>query len=383
MKIGIVTPGGFDRSGTDRVIPTFLWLVERLAQHHEVHVFTLYQYPQPEEYQLLGATIHNVGYREGPNRNRFQIFPAIRAVIKEHKKQKFDILHGLWANQSGLVTVLAGKWCRIPTVITVAGGELAAVQEIGYGDGLRFRSRWKVELTLWLAGRLTSAAEYTRRKLITRYPDTRLIILGVDTEKFSPPAEPPQGPPWNLLHIASLNKVKDQPTLLRAFREIHNAEPSAHLDIVGEDTLGGEIQRLAGDLGIGCAVTFHGFQNSTVVARILQQAHLLIHSSLFEDAGPLVFLEAAACEVPTVGTMVGLIDDLAPHYCVSVPIGDYRTLASAAIALLRDDESRIDLGRRALAYARTHDADWTAAQFESIYLELTAKNSENQPAVAI
>lgn len=382
MKIGIITPGGFDRSGTERVIPTFLWLVERLARQHEVHVFTLNQYPQPEEFPLLGATVHNIGYREGALRNRAQILPALRAVRREHQRGRFDVLHGLWANQSGFLTTLAGRLWHIPTVVTVAGGELVALPEIGYGDGLRRRGRRKVELTLRLAGALTSAAEFTRHRLLPRYPDTRLIVLGVDTERFRPPDSPPLSPPWRLLHVASLNRVKDQPTLLRAFREIHSAEPRTHLDIIGEDTLNGAMQYLARELGLTEAVTFHGFQPSSVVAEKLRESHLLLHSSLFEDAGPLVFLEAAACAVPTVGTAVGLIDDLAPHGAVSVPVGDYKTLASAAVTLLHDEESRLALGQRALTYARAHDADWTAAQFESVYHQLAAQRTEKRIAVA-
>ena len=31
MRIALVTPGGVDETGTDRVIPAFLWLVERLT----------------------------------------------------------------------------------------------------------------------------------------------------------------------------------------------------------------------------------------------------------------------------------------------------------------------------------------------------------------
>src|SRR5579884_2382102 len=57
MKIALVTPGGFDRSGRERVIPVFLWLVERLSRRHEVHVYTLNQYPYPDTYPLLGATV--------------------------------------------------------------------------------------------------------------------------------------------------------------------------------------------------------------------------------------------------------------------------------------------------------------------------------------
>ena len=48
MKIAIVVPGGVDRSGTDKVIPCQLWLIERLAAgDDEVHVFALYQEPRP------------------------------------------------------------------------------------------------------------------------------------------------------------------------------------------------------------------------------------------------------------------------------------------------------------------------------------------------
>src|SRR5580704_2713895 len=123
MKIGIVTPGGFDRSGRERVIPALLWLVERLTRRHEVHVYTLYQYPQPDEYRLLGATVHNLGYRrQSPNPG--QIAHALHALRHEHRQRRFDVLHGLWATESGLIAALFGRLERIPSVVTVMCGEL-------------------------------------------------------------------------------------------------------------------------------------------------------------------------------------------------------------------------------------------------------------------
>jgi glycosyltransferase involved in cell wall biosynthesis len=83
-----------------------------------------------------------------------------------------------------------------------------------------------------------------------------------------------------------------------------------------------------------------------------------------------VFLEAAACGLPTVGTAVGLIDDAAPEAAVAVPVGDHATLANAALALLRDEGLRQHLGQRARDYARDHSADCTAARFEQLYLSL-------------
>jgi len=366
MKIGLVTPGGFDRSGTERVIPAFLWLVERLARQHEVHVYTLYQYPRPEEYRLLGAAIHNVGYPRRPGPGCRGSWHGLRALGREHRRGRFDVLHGLWATESGLLAALAGRTLRVPTVVTAMCGELVALPDIRYGAQLGWKGRLLVGSTLRLATVVTSESEYARRLLRRHRPDAQLIPFGVDCARFAPPFVAPCGPPWRLLHVASLNRVKDQRTLLRAYARIHGAEPRTRLDIVGEDTLDGEIQQLARSLLPQGAVHFHGFESSDRVAERMRQSHLLLHSSLSE-AAPVVFLEAAACGLPTVGTAVGLIDDAAPDAAVAVPVGDDATLANAALALLRDDESRWQLGRRALAYAQERDADSTARQFETLY----------------
>ena len=69
MKIALVANGGFDRTGREAVIPALLNLVARLARRHEVHVFTLAQYPEPCTYSLMGATIHNLAALPAPTGN--------------------------------------------------------------------------------------------------------------------------------------------------------------------------------------------------------------------------------------------------------------------------------------------------------------------------
>src|SRR5215510_12377670 len=66
MRIGFVVTGGFDRSARERVTPSLLWLVERLARRHDVHVFVLHYYPESRTYPLLGATVHDLGRVDGP-----------------------------------------------------------------------------------------------------------------------------------------------------------------------------------------------------------------------------------------------------------------------------------------------------------------------------
>ena len=57
MRIGLIVSGGFDRSGRERVTPSLLWLVERLARRHDVHVFVLHYYPE-RKLVKLGSRTH-------------------------------------------------------------------------------------------------------------------------------------------------------------------------------------------------------------------------------------------------------------------------------------------------------------------------------------
>src|SRR5258707_8234658 len=92
MRIGLVVTGGVDRSGRDRVTPILLWLIERLARRHDVHVFVLHYYPHPCSYPLLGATVHDIGRVEGlrglrRTRQRRRLSAAIDV------NGRFDVLH--------------------------------------------------------------------------------------------------------------------------------------------------------------------------------------------------------------------------------------------------------------------------------------------------
>src|SRR5262249_30175513 len=150
--------------------------------------------------------------------------------------------------------------------------------------------------------------------------------LGIDVG-FAPAARAAEGPPWRLLHVAHLNRVKDQPTLLRALAKVRAAEPRVQLDVVGVDTLGGAVQVEAARLGLGDGVSFHGLVPADAVWSFYGNAHLLLLPSQHEAAGVAV-LEAAACGLPTVGTAVGYVADWAPDGAArALPIGDASALA--------------------------------------------------------
>lgn len=376
MRVALVVPGGVDRGGKERVIPALLALIERLARRHELHVFALAQEEAPSRYPLLGARVYNLGLAPRSFWPGQALLPVFRALVRGLRTHgPFDLAHAFWANNPGFLTACAAHRLRIPFVLSLGGGELVAIEDIGYGSQLLLRERLKVKVSLRSAARVTVAsgpmAELARRQGV----EPVVVPLGIDAAFFSgpPPSTNAMEPP-RLLHVASLNRVKDQATLLRALRRVAHERPDVRLDVVGEDTLGGEVQDTCSSLGLAPRVTFHGFLPADALIPYFRGARLLAVSSLHE-AGPLVTLEAAACGVPTVGTAVGHIRDFgssAPERALAVPVGDDAALAAGILALLADEPRRRAMGRAAQDWARAHDADATAAAFERIYAEVLA-----------
>jgi glycosyltransferase involved in cell wall biosynthesis len=367
MRIALVVTGGFDASGRQYVIPTLLSLVDRLARRHDVFVYVLRYRPQPSTYQLAGATIRDLGRPAGI----WQQYGRLIAALKHDGP--FTVLHAYWGLPAGLVTTIAARRLGVPSVVTFDSGECVALPDIGYGSQLHTRQRLGISASAWLANTVTVCSDYQSRLARARGWSTTTIPLGVDCSRFVQ-AHRPDGPPWRLLHVASLNPVKDHDTLLRALQIVVQGGVDAHLDIAGEDTLGGAASALATRLGIRERVSFLGFQPSDALVPIYQRSHLFVLSSRHEAAGAVV-LEAAACGVPVVGTAVGYIADWAPERAIAVPTQDPGALATAIRALLTDRERRERLAAAAHEWVVTHDADWTSRQIEHVYEQLATPGS--------
>ena len=364
MKIALVVPGGVDRSGEYRVIPALLALIARLSLRHDVHVFALQQEDRPSRWELAGAQIHNIG--RGHTRLR-----AIRAICAEHRCAAFQLVQSIWSGSPGLVAVTAGRILGVPSFVHVAGGELVALRDIRYGGRLTWKGRVREAAVLRAATAVTAASAAMIEALAQLGVAARRLPLGVDLASW-PAREPVRrttNEPARLIHAASLNRVKDQLTLMRALALVARSGIEFEMHVVGEDTLQGEVQALSAQLGLSARVTFHGFLPQGHLRPLVEAAHLLVISSRHE-AGPLVVLEAAAVGVPSVGTAVGHLAEWAPRGAVTVPTADPDALASAVTTLLADEAARLRIAHEAWRLATLEDADYTAQGFQSMYADL-------------
>ena len=364
MRIGLVVPGGVDPSGEYRVIPALLALIRRLVQRHHVRVFALHQQAQPGQWELLGAPVWNIGVPHTHSR-------GVRTIYAQHRLRPLDVIHAIWSGTPGLIAVAAARILRIPSLVHVAGGELTALPEIGYGGRLTWKGRVREAAVLRGATQVSAASGPMIAALAALGFTAHRVPLGVDLDMWPPraPVRRTAGRSARLIHVASLNRVKDQPTLLRALAALREWGVDFEMQVVGEDTLGGEIQTLAERLVLLERVRFEGFLPHRALRPLLEAADVMVMSSRHE-AGPLALHEAAVVGVPTVGTQVGQIADWAPQAALAAPVGEPIILAKHVAALLGDEDLRLRIAHEAWTRATRENADTTARSFESIYESL-------------
>jgi glycosyltransferase involved in cell wall biosynthesis len=267
---------------------------------------------------------------------------------------------------------MAGRLLRIPTLVSLAGGELVALPEIGYGDQRIAWERLKVRASLRLASAVSAGSlqllRVAERRLATSntFRKPHHAPLGVDLQLFSPTPAGAQATK-RLFHVGSLTAVKDQVTLLHAFARLHRQDSAVSLEISGDGPLRQKLERVVGELGIAAAVSFSGEIDHAGLPAVYRAGTVFVVSSRHE-AQCMVAIEAAACGLPIVGTCVGVIPELAGASGDAVLVGSPETLAVALSNALDDPTSRASF---ALDRARQHfSLEGCTNRFRALYAGL-------------
>ena len=374
MNLGILLPG-FSANGDDWAIPVQQNLVRELAQQDDVRVIAM-RYPhRTTPYQIKKATVYPLGvgaWTRGWRRLKlwWDTWRLLRAL---HQEKPFDVLHAMWADETGLVAAWAGSWLNIPVVVSIAGGELVGFEDIDYGLQRGRFSRWVVGQALNGADVVTAPCTYTR-DLIQQADyhlstdKVHIVTLGVDTNVFRPVDT--QSANNRLIHVASLVSVKGQQTLLKAIAQLKGVT----LDIIGEGVLASDLKATAETLGISERVNFIGKVEHLDLPKHYQQANLHILTSRHEALG-MVTLEAAACGLPTISTDVGFLRDC-PSMGVVTPVGDAAALATTIQVLLNDKSAHQQLRQSARQSVQNHyTIQHTTNKFRTLYQSMLINNS--------
>lgn len=185
-----------------------------------------------------------------------------------------------------------------------------------------------------------------------RIPSARISVIynGLDAESRSAEAagldgRVPSGAPVIGI-VANLHQVKRHADLIRAFRRVVEAVPEAHLVLVGQGALEGELRQLAEAEGVAAQTHFLGrVEQPAGVIRGFTVAALCSASEGLSNALMECLREGKPVVCSDVGGNPELVTDGVNGYLYAV--GDEATLAERLVRLLRDPTLRSAMGEAA------------------------------------
>jgi len=289
----------------------------------------------------------------------------------------FDILHAHFGH-NGVYALGFARRHRLPLVVSLHGRDVTVL--IGKD---RFRPNWWYYScrckALFREATYFLAASTELKELIVRAgcPAEKVLInrLGVDLDNFHPQPDQRATSPVELVMVGRFVEKKGHMDGIAAVAQAVSQGHDVKLVLIGDGPLKPQYDRQIAALGLTPRDEFTGpLPHGGVLERISRSTVVLapsvIAKNLDRESGLIVAKEAAACGIPTIGTLHGGIPDIIDNGVTGflVPEHDPQRLGERLCQLLGDEELRASFGLAARAkMEREYDIRHRIAALEVIY----------------
>ncbi|MHC5211494.1 MAG: glycosyltransferase family 4 protein [Planctomycetota bacterium] len=274
----------------------------------------------------------------GPGlRSTLPLLPPAFRLASWARRERIDHLHVATPSRSLTIALFARRLTPMSIDVVVNanfgwwGGGLT--EKFEEADAVLVITEWMLE-------------EVRREYPPSIASKTSLARVGVDTQAWAERAAPPPGPPFSIVTVGRLHPSKGHDDVLRATARLRQRDMDVRLALLGDGPQRAELEALAAELGIGDHVTFAGSVSEDVVHRELCSAHVFVGASHAEPLG-VVYMEAMALGVPTIGTDAGGVPEIIQHDTSGILVRpkDPEQLADEIAAALGDPERLARLGK--------------------------------------
>lgn len=271
---------------------------------------------------------------------------------------KLDTIHAHYAVPQGVLGVLIKKSRRKPLVTTLHGSDIMVL-------GRRRVARPLVKWVIKNSDRVVVVSEALKRQALelgAREERTKVVYAGVSKVK----ERRKESDENKILFIGALVRQKGVDLLLRAFSMLGIAD--AELVIVGDGKEKEGLEKLALDLGLKGVEFLPPVED---IGEVMSDASVLVLPSREEGFG-LVLLEAMARGIPVVASRTGGITEIVAHEENGLLFKgeDYRALSKEILKLIKDEELRDRLTKKAKKDAGRFSWEKMAREVDEIYAEI-------------
>ncbi len=235
---------------------------------------------------------------------------------------------------------------------------------------LRTYTRREAGRVLGRAAAICAVSEDLAEQLGTYLPPSlaqrlRVVRNGVDTDRFTPRADPGRTGPLRVTFVGRMIRDKGADVLLDAVALLGRAD--IEVTVVGSQNFDAAaelspFERAVHDRAaeIGDRVRLRPFVPRAQVPDVFRAADVVVVPSRWAEPFALTVLEGMACGVPVVASRIGGIPEVMGPAGVLVRPDDPADLAAALAALADDETLRRSLGAGCRTWALAHD--WHASR---------------------
>lgn len=312
--------------------------------------------------KLSGSEVRVIGYEN-------DFFRFIKRIRKESKD--IDIVYVVDINPIGFAGYIATRFLHIKFVIIAQAAYAIAPlhnKKTSLFSKIVYRS----------ADAVIAGSSFVAREIQKELPNISIEVIdpGIDMSYFSNLGIRKVETPPFMLSVGAVKVRKGQDIALQAFAIIKKDIPNLRYVIVGSQTDEPEyfekLKITARDLNIDKHVEFLVGISDDRLRNLYNGASLFILTSVnagyhFEGFG-MVFLEAAAHGVPSVGTLGNGIEDAVEDgkTGILVPQKDSHATASAIKRILTDKFLYEKMSLRAREFADEHDIHRLSERYKKI-----------------
>ncbi len=289
----------------------------------------------------------------------YTVYPAAVGQYISQLRGRFDIL----LDSANGIPFFTPLFSRVPKIALVHHiHHEVFFRELPWhlahiGNALeRLAMPWIYQHTQFVA--VSKSSQYALMDIGVPEAHIKVIHNGLDHSQYRPGAE--SNKPL-MVFLGRLRHYKSVDVAIRAMPILLRDVPDLEFSIVGSGLAEASLRQLSQEIGVENHVQFHGHVSEVEKIRLLQQAHVVVNTSMKEGWG-LTVIEANACGTPVVAANVPGLCDSVQHgkTGVLVPYGDTEALAAAVCEILLDTDRRAWLSKNAVTWAANFTWDQTA-----------------------
>ena len=303
---------------------------------------------------------------------------ALVRLVRFLRRGRYDVVH-THSSKAGILGRLAARLAGVPVVVHTVHG-WAFTPERPWAV-FRFYV-WLERLCARWCGTLIVVAKSDREEGLAlgigRQEQYMLIRSGIEIEAYrdvtvtAAEARQAISVPLNAFVVGSVGRLSPQKApldLVAAFADLAQERADAHLVMVGDGPLLGEVEAAVARAGLGHRVHLLGLRRDVPV--LLRAFDVLALSSRWEGL-PRVFPQAMAAGLPVVAVRVdGAVDAIVQGESGwLVDVGDRAGLAARLLELALDPERARRMGDAGRARVEEFSAARMVRQLEGLYERL-------------